>query len=51
MPPGWSLLANPATAQWVHADDEGSEVVLQGASGQTAMFTRTAPGYYQAPPA
>ncbi|MGI5185565.1 RHS repeat-associated core domain-containing protein [Dactylosporangium sp. CA-152071] len=50
VPPGWSLLANPATAQWVHADDEGSQVVLQGASGQTATFTRTAPGYYQAMP-
>jgi hypothetical protein len=50
VPPGWSLLASPATAQWIHADDEGNQVVLQGASGDTALFTREAPGYYQSQP-
>ncbi|MFF7474607.1 RHS repeat-associated core domain-containing protein [Streptomyces sp. NPDC008092] len=48
VPAGWNLLANPATAQWFHADDEGSQVVVQGASGETASFTLQAPGYYQA---
>jgi len=50
VPAGWSLLANPVSAQWIHADDEGSQVVLQGTAGQTAVFTRQAPGYYQAQP-
>ena len=40
VPAGWSLLANAASVQWVHADDQGSQVVLQGAGGQTATFTR-----------
>jgi RHS repeat-associated protein len=50
VPPGWSLLANPSTAQWIHADDEGNQVVLQGVSGETALFTRQAPGFYQSQP-
>jgi RHS repeat-associated protein len=50
VPPGWSLLANPAKAEWMRANDEGGQVVLQGVSGETASFTRTAPGYYQGQP-
>jgi RHS repeat-associated protein len=50
VPPGWSLLANPAKAQWIRADDEGNQVVLQGVSGETASFTRQAPGFYQSQP-
>lgn len=50
VPAGWSLLANPASAQWTHADDEGEQVVLQSTTGETASFTRQAPGYYQSQP-
>lgn len=50
VPPGWSLLANPATVQWVRADDQGSQVVLEAGSGETAVFTRESRGYYQTQP-
>jgi RHS repeat-associated protein len=50
VPAGWSLVANPASAQWIHADDEGDQVVLQAASGDTDSFTREAAGYYQSQP-
>lgn len=30
VPPGWSLLSNAAAAQWIRADDEGNQVVLEG---------------------
>jgi hypothetical protein len=50
LPPGWSLSANAASGQRTSADDEGDQVVLQSVSGDTATFTRTASGEYQAPP-
>ena len=49
-PPGWTLLANPATVQWTRADDQGSQVVLQATGGDTATFTQVTPGVYLAPP-
>jgi RHS repeat-associated protein len=50
VPPGWSLSTNAASASWIHADDQGNQVVLQGTSGRTAAFTRIEPGLYQAAP-
>jgi hypothetical protein len=49
VPPGWNLVSNAATVQWIRAEDEGSQVVLHGPSGDTATFTQLTPGLYQAP--
>jgi RHS repeat-associated protein len=51
VPPGWSLLASPAVVAWTHADDQGNQVVLSGAGGDTVAFTRLSDGSYQSPPA
>ena len=49
LPPGWSLLANAPTVQWTRADDQGSQVVLQGTAGGTETFTKVS-GVYMSPP-
>ena len=49
VPPGWTMLANEATVQWTHADDQGSQVVLQGSAGGTETFTKVS-GVYMSPP-
>jgi RHS repeat-associated protein len=50
LPPGWSLSANPGSAAWTRADDQGDQVVLTATSGDTATFTRAGSGGYQSPP-
>ncbi|MBO0879566.1 MAG: hypothetical protein J2P17_04190 [Mycobacterium sp.] len=50
VPPGWNLVAKAASALWIHADDEGNQVVLQGASGQKVSFFRMPGGLYQSQP-
>jgi len=50
VPPGWSLVANPATVAWTHAENDGDQVILQAPSGETATFTQNSDGVYVAPP-
>ncbi|MFG2040777.1 RHS repeat-associated core domain-containing protein [Dactylosporangium sp. NPDC048998] len=50
LPPGWSLSASPMSVGWTRADDQGNQVVLQSATGDTATFTLNPQGYYVAPP-
>ena len=49
VPPGWSLQADASTVQWTRADDQGSQVVLQGPAGNTAAFNQVS-GVYMSPP-
>ncbi|WP_344617325.1 RHS repeat-associated core domain-containing protein [Dactylosporangium salmoneum] len=50
LPPGWTMLANPSKVTWVHADDQGGQVVLQSADGQTATFVRSSLNVYETVP-
>jgi RHS repeat-associated protein len=50
VPPGWSLAANAAMVQWSRAEDDGDQVILHALTGETATFTRTPDGFYQAQP-
>ena len=48
MPPGWNYGASDVS--WRNVADLGSQIVVNGAAGETLTFTREADGSYSAPP-